>query len=339
MRVLVTGSTGYIGSHTLLDLMESSFPVVSLDDFSRSSSSVLDILEKSTGKKIHHHKVDLTVLHQVRGVFEKHPDIDSIIHFAAFKSVSESVENALLYYNNNILSLTNTLQCASEFGVKKIVFSSSCTVYGTPTEIPVKETTPLGKTESPYGATKQMGEQIIRDFVVSNPGFKAVLLRYFNPAGAHPSGLIGEQPIGRPQNLVPAITQSAIGKLQGMQVYGSDYPTRDGSCIRDFIHVCDLAQAHRLALEFMMEGRNSVPVETFNLGTGTGVTVLEAIHAFERASGKKLEYKIVARRPGDIVAIYANNDKAADLLGWRPKYSLDEIMRTAWAWEQNLSEK
>ena len=264
-------------------------------------------------------------------------DIKGIIHFAAFKAVGESVEIPLLYFENNLSSLINILKCAKEFDVPNFIFSSSCTVYGSPDEIPVTEQTPQKPAESPYGATKQMGEEIVREITKSGD-VQRILLRYFNPVGAHPSALIGELPLGKPQNLVPAITQTAIGKLPQMIVYGDDYPTRDGSCIRDYIHVCDIAHAHILALQYLIDKKNTSPCEIFNLGTGNGITVLEVIHSFEKVSGVKLNYKIGPRRPGDVVAIYANNNLAKKLLKWEPKYSLDEMMSTAWKWELKLKD-
>jgi len=247
------------------------------------------------------------------------------------------VEKPLLYFENNLLSLINVLKCAEEFNVPHFIFSSSCTVYGSPDDIPVTEQSPIKPAESPYGATKQMGEEIVRD-VTKTSGLKSILLRYFNPVGAHPSTLIGELPLGKPENLVPAITQTAIGKIKQLTVYGDDYPTRDGSCIRDFIHVCDIAHAHTLALQHLMANKNTSKCEVYNLGTGNGVSVLEAIHAFEKVSGKKLNYKIGARRPGDIMAIYANNSLAKEALNWDPKYSLNDMMDTAWKWELKLHE-
>jgi UDP-glucose 4-epimerase len=279
--------------------------------------------------------VDLCNLDDSFAIFHENPDIAGIIHFAAYKSVSESVENPLMYFENNLMSLINLLKCVQEFNIPNFVFSSSCTVYGNTSEIPVTETTPPRPAESPYGYTKQMGEQIINEFSKSSDS-KSILLRYFNPVGAHPSILIGELPIGRPANLVPAITQTAIGKIPQMEVYGDDYPTRDGSCIRDFIHVSDIAHAHTLALQYMLKGNNIKKCGVYNLGSGNGVSVLEAIHAFERISGIKLNYIIGPRRPGDVVAIYANNDLARKELGWLPKFSLDDMLSTAWRWEQKI---
>ena len=336
-KILVTGGCGYIGAHTLIDLVENGFDVISADNNARSKESILTGVEKITGKKIKNYKVDLCNYDDTCAIFQENPDIAGIIHFAAYKAVGESVEKPLLYFENNLNSLINILKCAEEFKVAHFVFSSSCTVYGNPDEAMVTEGTPQKAAASPYGATKQMGEQIVKETVDSN-GSNAVLLRYFNPVGAHPSALIGELPIGRPANLVPAITQTAIGKLPAMQVHGTDYPTKDGSCVRDYIHVCDIAHAHTLALNFLMDGRNDSNCEVFNLGTGTGYTVLEVIAAFEKASGQKLDYKTGPRRPGDVVAIYANNEKAKQALGWLPGFTLHDMIASAWKWEQQLAE-
>ena len=337
-KILVTGGCGYIGSHTLLDLVGHGYEVVSVDNHTRSSNRLLEGVEKITGRKIKNYKVDLCDFDDTHAIFTENPDIAGVIHFAAYKAVGESVEKPLLYYHNNIASLVNLLRCVEEFKTPCFVFSSSCTVYGNPDSIPVTEETPIKPAESPYGSTKQMGETIIREY--SKLGHTdCVLLRYFNPAGAHPSGLIGELPIDRPLNLTPVITQAAIGKIDRLTVHGNDYPTRDGSCIRDFIHICDLAHAHTLAMNHMVEKRNRSACEVFNLGTGNGITVLEAIHAFEKANGLKLDYTIGPRRPGDVPAIYANRDRAAKELGWTPRFSLEDIMRTAWNWEKSLKEE
>lgn len=335
-KILVTGGCGYIGSHTLVDLISNGYDVVSIDNNSRSNDTVLNGVEKITGKKVKNYKVDLCNYDDTYAVFLENPDIDGIIHFAAYKAVGESVEKPLLYYQNNINSLVNVLKCAQEFGVSYFVFSSSCTVYGNPDVIPVTEQTPTKPAESPYGATKQMGEQILKDFAkISN--LQIIALRYFNPVGAHPSIEIGELPIGRPQNLVPAITQTAIGKLPKMTVFGNDYDTRDGSCLRDFIHVSDISHAHTLAIQFLENVKNKTNFEIFNLGTGNGVTVLEAIQSFEKVSDTKLNYEIGERREGDVIAIFANNDHAVKSLGWDIQYGLDDMMRTAWQWEQKLA--
>lgn len=334
-KILVTGGCGYIGSHTIVDLIENGFDVISVDNNSRSNPRILEGVEKITGKKVKNYKVDLCNFDDTFAIFQENEDIEGIIHFAAYKAVNESVENPLMYFENNINSLINVLKCVQEFNTPFFVFSSSCTVYGSPDQIPVTETTPPKSAESPYGYTKQMGEQIINEFAKSS-GTRCILLRYFNPVGAHPSIRIGEMPIGKPQNLVPAITQTAIGKLNKMTVYGNDYETRDGSCIRDFIHVSDIANAHTLAIQYLQQKKNKALCEVFNLGTGNGVTVLEAIRSFEKVSDVQLNYEIGKRRPGDIMAIYANNDLAKTQLGWNPKFSLDEMMRTAWEWEQRL---
>ena len=336
-KILVTGGCGYIGAHTILDLIENGFEPVCIDNNSRSTTALLEGIKAITGVSVKNYKVDLCNFDDTYAVFQENIDIKGIIHFAAFKAVGESVELPLLYFENNLTSLINILKCAKEFNVANFIFSSSCTVYGTPDEIPVTEQTPQKPAESPYGATKQMGEEIVREITKSGD-LQGILLRYFNPVGAHSSALIGELPLGKPQNLVPAITQTAIGKLPQMIVYGDDYPTRDGSCIRDYIHVCDIAHAHILALQYLMEKRNSSPCEIFNLGTGNGITVLEVIHSFEKVSGVKLNYKIGPRRPGDIIAIYANNSFAKKQLNWEPQYSLDEMMSTAWKWELKLKD-
>jgi len=334
-KILVTGGCGYIGSHTIVDLVENGYDVISVDNNSRSNPRILEGVEKITGKKIKNYKVDLCNFDDTFAIFQENEDIIGIIHFAAFKAVGESVEQPLMYFENNLNSLINLLKCVQEFQIPYFVFSSSCTVYGNPDQIPVTELTPPKPAESPYGYTKQMGEQIINEFAKS-VDTKCVLLRYFNPVGAHPTAFIGELPIGKPANLVPAITQTAIGKLSLLKVNGNDYPTRDGSCIRDFVHVCDIAHAHTLAVDYLVSKKQQKKCEVFNLGTGNGVTVLEAIHAFEKVTGIKLNYEIGPRRPGDVVAIYANNDFAKSQLGWYPKYSLEDMMSTAWKWEQKI---
>lgn len=334
-KILVTGGCGYIGSHTIVDLVENGFDVISVDNNARSSLRILEGVEKITGKKIKNYRVDLCNYDDTFAIFHENEDIDGIIHFAAFKSVTESVEQPLLYFENNLMSLINLLKCVQEFNIPHFVFSSSCTVYGNPDKIPVTESTPPKPAESPYGYTKQMGEQIINEFSKTYPT-QCILLRYFNPVGAHPSALIGELPIGRPANLVPAITQTAIGRIPLMTVYGDDYNTRDGSCVRDFIHVCDIAHAHTLAIQQLLAGKSNVRCEVYNLGTGNGVTVLEAIRAFEKVSGTKLNYVIGPRRTGDVIAIYANNDHARKSLNWNIRYNLDDMLATAWKWEQKL---
>ncbi|MFM9907722.1 MAG: UDP-glucose 4-epimerase GalE [Chitinophagaceae bacterium] len=334
-KILVTGGCGYIGSHTIVDLVENGFEVISVDNNSRSSARILEGVEKITGKKIKTYKVDLCNFDDTFAIFAENDDISGIIHFAAYKAVGESVEQPLMYFENNLLSLINLLKCVQEFNIPHFVFSSSCTVYGNPDKIPVTESTPPKPAESPYGYTKQMGEQIINEFAKAS-NTKCILLRYFNPVGAHPSTLIGELPIGKPANLIPAITQTAIGKIPLMTVYGNDYNTRDGSCLRDFIHVSDIAHAHTLAIHYLLNGKTKNRCEVFNLGSGNGVTVLEAILAFEKVSGEKLNYVVGPRRPGDVIAIYANNDHARQSLGWELKFGLEDMLMTAWKWEMRI---
>lgn len=336
-KILVTGGCGYIGSHTIVDLIENGYDVISVDDNSRSTDYLLDGIQKITGKKVKNYHVDLKNFDDTQAIFQENTDIRGVIHFAAYKAVGESVAEPILYYENNLFSLVNLLRCVKEFRVPYFVFSSSCTVYGNPDEVPVTEKTPQKPAESPYGATKQMGERIVEDFA-RTADTSCILLRYFNPVGAHPSIQIGELPLGKPANLVPAITQTAIGKLPQMQVFGSDYPTRDGSCVRDYIHVSDIAYAHTLSVRYLMEKRNQNRCEVFNLGSGNGVTVLEAIKAFEAVSGVKLNYVMGPRRPGDVVAVYANNDHAVNTLGWQIRYNLDQMMDTAWKWERKVKQ-
>lgn len=337
-KILVTGGCGYIGAHTIVDLIENGFEVISADNNSRSNEHILNAVQQITGKAVKNYKVDLCIYDDTVAIFQENPDITGIIHFAAYKAVGESVEKPLLYFENNLNSLINILKCAEEFSVPNFVFSSSCTVYGNPDAIPVTEETAMKPAESAYGATKQMGEKIVCD-TMNAIKQNAILLRYFNPVGAHPSALIGELPIGKPQNLVPVITQTAIGKLPMMKVWGNDYDTRDGSCVRDYIHVCDIAHAHTLALNYLLQHKNHTNCDVFNLGTGDGLTVLEIIHEFEKLSRVKLNYEIGPRRSGDVVAIYANNDKAKKLLGWVPRFNLRDMMETAWKWELKLKEE
>lgn len=336
--ILVTGGAGYIGSHTIVDLIEHGFDVISVDNFSNSNKQVFEGVKKITNQNVTNYNIDLTNLDDTRNIFNNHPKIDGIIHFAAFKAVGESVEKPLEYYHNNMNSLINILKCVDEFNVLHFVFSSSCTVYGNPDQACVTEQTLQQPAASPYGYTKQIGERVIEDFIKINPNKNAILLRYFNPVGAHHSALIGELPIGKPQNLVPAITQTAIGKLPKMLVYGNDYDTRDGSCVRDYIHVCDIARAHTLAIDYLIKDKNNENVEVFNLGTGNGVTVLEAINSFEQVNAVKLNYEIGPRRAGDVVAIYANNNLAKEKLGWQTKYNINDMMKSAWQWELHLKE-
>ena len=336
-KILVTGGCGYIGVHTIVDLLQNGYDVISVDNNSRSDGAILQGAEQIVNRKIKNYAVDLCDFEATQNIFWENTDVNGIIHFAAYKAVGESVEKPLMYFENNLGSLINILKCAEIFHVPHFVFSSSCTVYGNPDTIPVTEETSQKPAESPYGATKQMGEVIVNDTVNSNE-MQAILLRYFNPVGAHPSILIGEMPLGKPANLVPAITQTAIGKLPELHVLGTDYDTKDGSCIRDYIHVCDIAHAHTLALNYLIEKKNKSNSEVFNLGTGNGYSVLEVIHAFEKANGVKLNYVISPRRPGDVPAIYANNNKAKQELGWAPQYSLDDMMTSAWQWELKLKD-
>jgi UDP-glucose 4-epimerase len=336
-KILVTGGCGYIGGHTIVDLIQNGFDVISVDDLSRGSLKMLQGIEKIVGRPVKNYKVDLCNLDDIEAIFLEHSDLVGIIHFAAFKSVPESVNEPLMYFKNNLNSLINILQCAEDFDVDNFVFSSSCSVYGNASHLPVSEDAPLMEPESPYARTKQMGEAICHDFTNLHKDFNTILLRYFNPVGAHPSAMIGEfQDLS--ESVVPVITGTAIGKRPFMNVFGNDYDTRDGSCVRDYIHVSDIANAHTKALQYIIEDRNKSNCEIFNLGTGNGVTVLELIDAFERVSGQKLNYKIAPRRPGDVVAIYANNNKARTELGWEAKIGLDEMMDTAWRWENVLAE-
>lgn len=335
MKILVTGGLGFIGSHTVVELQNQGFEVVIVDDLSNTSLSVLDGIEKITGKVPAFEKLDLREKTKVQDFFKRHADIAGVIHFAASKAVGESVGNPLLYYENNISSLIYLLQELQQKQEASFIFSSSCTVYGQAEKMPITEDAPIQQAMSPYGNTKQIGEEIISDTAkVTN--INAILLRYFNPIGAHPSAEIGELPIGVPQNLVPFITQTGMGLRNELSVFGDDYPTADGTCIRDYIHVVDLAKAHVIALQRLLNKKNLEKIEVFNLGTGTGSSVLEVIHSFEKVSGKKLPYKIVPRREGDITEAYANTDKANDVLGWKAESTLDEAMASAWKWEQKI---
>ncbi|MFW6365124.1 MAG: UDP-glucose 4-epimerase GalE [Spirochaetota bacterium] len=335
MKVLVTGGTGYIGSHTAVELIEAGHTVVICDNLSNSDEKTLDRIEKITGVRPQFYELDLTDSGGVHKLFSQQNDCSGVIHFAASKAVGESVDRPLQYYRNNLNTLINILDCMHEYGMDNFVFSSSCTVYGQPDTLPVTEETPVVKPESPYGNTKKIAEEIIADTVHAGLIMKAVLLRYFNPIGAHGSARLGELPTGVPDNLVPYITQTAYGIRDKLKVFGNDYDTRDGSCIRDYIHVVDLAQAHIVALERMIQGRNKQPCEVFNIGTGTGYTVLEAIDSFERVSGVKLDYEIVGRRPGDIEKIWADVSLSERELGWKAVRTLDEMMDSAWRWEKN----
>ena len=329
-KILVTGGTGYIGSHTVVELQESGYEVVIVDNLSNSRADVVDYIGQITGTRPAFEQADCRDLDALDEIFARHGQIDAIIHFAASKAVGESVQKPLLYYRNNIVSLINLLELMPRYGVKGIVFSSSCTVYGQPDVLPVTEAAPIKKAESPYGNTKQINEEIIQDTVRSGAPISAVLLRYFNPIGAHPSALIGELPNGVPMNLVPFITQTAIGIRPQLSVFGDDYGTPDGSCIRDYINVVDLAKAHVFAISRMLEGKQAEQVEVFNIGTGRGLSVLELIHAFEAATGVKLNYRIAPRRAGDIEQVWADPRKANDVLGWKATTGIEDTLRSAW---------
>ena len=338
MKVLVTGGTGYIGSHTVVELQQAGYEVVIADSLINSDRDVVDAIEKISGVLPAFEKVDLSDHGQCIGLFEKHPDIRAIIHFAALKAVGDSVKRPLEYYRNNIFSLINLLQIMQKYDIKNFVFSSSCTVYGQPETLPVKETTPRKDAESPYGNTKKIAEDILFDEVEAS-GLHCIALRYFNPIGAHPSAIIGELPLGVPDNLLPYITQTAIGKREKLSVFGDDYNTKDGTPIRDYIHVIDLARAHVVALGRMIEGKQKKDWEVFNLGTGNGFTVLEVIQSFEKVSAMKLNYEIVGRRAGDIEKVWADTSYANEELGWKATRDLDEMTRSAWDWEQALKER
>lgn len=333
-KIVVTGGCGYIGSHTIIDLINEGFEVFSIDNYSNSSADTINQIEAVTGKQIINYEVDLRDKNALFEVLKKESPVDGLIHFAALKAVGESVDQPLEYYDNNINGLLNVLEAQTVFKIPYHIFSSSCSIYGNAEDLPVTESTPIKEAESPYARTKQMSEDIIRDFTVAHPGYEFILLRYFNPAGAHESGLIGESPINPPANLVPVITETAYGLRDKMTVFGDDYDTRDGSCVRDYIHVMDLARAHTLCLKYLLEQSSENQVEVFNVGTGNGVTVLEAIKAFEESTGKQLNYTIGERRAGDVIAVYADNKKAQQYLGWKPSRSIGDIMQTAWEWEK-----
>ncbi len=337
-KILVTGGTGYIGSHTVVELQQHGYEVIIVDDLSNSSIEVLDKIEMITGIKPGFEQFDLADEVLTTGFFRRQFDIKGIIHFAAFKAVGESMHKPLEYYRNNVLSMINLLEGMKANEIPNMVFSSSCTVYGQPDKLPVTEQAPIKPAWSPYGNTKQMCEDILRFTTMAHP-LKAIALRYFNPTGAHQSALIGELPLGVPNNLVPFITQTAIGKREFLSVYGDDYDTPDGTAVRDYIHVVDLAKAHVIAIERMLNGKGKSDFEIFNLGTGDGYSVLDVINAFERASGKKLNYRIVARRPGDIEKVWADTKFANEELGWKAEKGIDEMMESAWKWENALAAK
>ncbi len=334
-KILITGGTGYIGSHTAVEFIEKGYEVVIIDNLSNSKIESLEGIEEITGKTPAFFELDLTEKEHLKEFFKINKNIEAIIHFAAYKAVGESVEKPLMYYQNNLISLINLLEEAEKNNINSFVFSSSCTVYGEPDKLPVKESSKIKKATSPYGNTKQISEDIIFDLTKSNPKFNAIALRYFNPVGAHPSAKIGELPIGIPNNLVPFITQTAIGIRNELKVFGDDYNTPDGTCIRDYIHVVDLAKAHVIAAERMIEGQSKKGFEIFNLGTGNGNSVLEVIKSFEKISKTKLNYTITDKRKGDVVAVYSHTEFANKELRWKAEKSLDEMMITAWKWEIN----
>lgn len=335
-KILVTGGTGYIGSHTVVELQNSGYEVVVVDDLSNSSVEVLDNIEKISGVKPAFERFNLSDAVKTDDFFKRNEGIEAIIHFAAFKAVGESVAIPLDYYRNNLVSLMNLLDCQRKYKVSNIVFSSSCTVYGQPDVLPVTEATPRQDAESPYGNTKRVCEDILHDSVAAYPEIKGIALRYFNPIGAHPTALIGELPLGVPQNLVPFITQTAAGLRDELKVFGDDYDTPDGSAVRDYINVVDLAKAHVIAIQRLLEDKNKENYEIFNLGTGNGLSVLEVVNGFERATGVKLNYKIVERRAGDIEKIWADTTYANEELGWKAEKGLDETLLSAWNWEKNV---
>ena len=335
-KILVTGGTGYIGSHTSVELINEGYEVVIIDNLHNSDADVADRIAKITGVKPGLEIFDLCDKERLTDFFETNPGIAAIIHFAAYKAVGESVRKPLEYYHNNLVSLLNLLDLMGRYSVTNMVFSSSCTVYGQPEKLPVAEDSPLQPAASPYGNTKKIGEEIIRDATLTGNNIRAISLRYFNPIGAHPTSLIGEIPKGIPENLVPYMTQTGIGLRDELKVFGNDYNTPDGSCIRDYLHVCDLANAHLVAVKRLIENSNKKNFEVFNLGTGKGVSVFEAIDSFERISGQKLNYRIMGRREGDIEKIWADPSFANSELGWKTRYSLDDAMRSAWEWEKKI---
>ena len=336
-KIIVTGGLGFIGSHTAVELYFKGFEVIIVDDLSNSSIDVLKGLKNITKSNLIFEKIDLKNKKSVKELFEKHVDIKGIIHFAASKAVGESVQDPLKYYENNLISLINILQEVEKLkNSVSFIFSSSCTVYGEANNLPITEKETIKKAESPYGNTKQIGEEIIEDFSNSSDSFKAISLRYFNPIGAHSSNEIGELPIGKPQNLVPFITQTAVGKYKELIVFGDNYPTSDGTCIRDYIHVVDLAKAHIKSLNRLLDNKNSSNYDVFNIGTGKGSSVLEVIKSFEKVSNQKLNYKIGSRRKGDIIEAYANTKKANSILNWEAKLSLDQAVNSAWKWQQKI---
>lgn len=337
-KILVTGGTGYIGSHTVVELQNAGFEVFIVDNLSNSEAKVVDRIEKITGRRPSFKNTDCVEYKSLEAIFEENNGFDAIINFAASKAVGESVEQPLMYYENNLMILINLLKLMLKYNSNNLVFSSSCTVYGQPEILPVTESAPIQPALSPYGNTKQICEEIIRDTLYANPGLNSVILRYFNPVGAHASAEIGELPNGIPNNLLPFVTQTAMGKRAKLRVFGNDYNTPDGSCIRDYINVVDLAKAHVIAVQRMLENKNKTQVEIFNLGTGRGLSVLEIICEFEKVNGVKVPYEIVGRREGDIEQVWADPTFANTELGWKAEVSIEETLRTAWAWEQKLNQ-
>ena len=335
-KILLTGGAGYIGSHIAVELLNNNYEVVIIDNFSNSTPETIDRIEKITGKRPEFYKIDLCDLDELKKFFAKENDISGIVHLAGFKAAGESVKKPLDYYRNNLLTLENLLICALDKKIKSLIFSSSASVYGKPEKLPVDEATPIKQPMNPYGNTKKIAEEILRDVAKANSKFNCIALRYFNAAGAHESGLIGELPQGAPENLIPFITQTGAGVRDELKVFGDDYNTPDGTCIRDYIHVVDLAKAHVKALERLAGEKNKNNFEVFNIGTGKGASVMEAIKAFEKASGQKLKYKIVERRPGDPDTVFTATDLAKEELGWQAEKNFDEILESAWQWEKNL---
>ncbi len=338
MKILVTGGTGYIGSHTVVELQQAGFEVLIIDNLSNSSEVVVDCIEKITSKKPHFKKIEMCNFNEMDSLFANNTDIVAAIHFAAKIEVGESVKHPLMYLENNLLSQINLLKCLEKYAIKNVVFSSSCTVYGNPDSLPVNENATIKKAESPYGSTKQMGEEIL-EHTVKSFNLQNISLRYFNPIGNHKSNLIGEIPHGVPSHLVPYLTQTALGIRQYLNVFGGNYNTIDGTCVRDYIHVVDIARAHVVAIERLIQNKNKSNYEVFNLGTGIGFSVLQMIQAFENATGIKINYKIIERRSGDVEAVYADTTKANNELGWKAEISVEEMMRSAWEWEKKLQKE
>ncbi|MEN9369489.1 MAG: hypothetical protein RI952_354 [Bacteroidota bacterium] len=337
-KILVTGGTGYIGSHTVIELINLGYEVLVIDNLSNSKAEVIDIIESITDVRPYFEKIEMCDKSALANFFSKHADIDAVIHFAGMLQVAESVENPLKYYHNNMFSTINLLECMVAYKIKNIVFSSSCTVYGNPTQLPVTETAPVQKAMSPYGNTKQMGEEVLENVSKAND-INVITLRYFNPIGAHESARIGEIQHGVPHHLIPYITETAVGKRKQLNVFGGDYHTHDGTCVRDYIHVVDLAKAHIAAISRLIENKNEQKMEVYNIGTGLGYSVLDIIGAFEKATGLKINYQIVDRRPGDVEAVYADTSLAEQKLNWKASLGIEDMMRSAWNWEQALGAK